>query len=131
MSMYFDNHVATENEQCLRSEWSSNETNMVLAVATDKPRIIFMGEDGAIMPNFEIARGKNAVVQMKWHPVAHSLAIGWQDGCVTLWHEDDRLTRDEKVRKFQNYPSDNHHKFKFELILECAQSVDIRDYFQF
>ena len=62
MSMYFDNHVATENEQCLRSEWSSNETNMVLAVATDRPRIIIMGEDGTIMPNFEIARGKNQVV---------------------------------------------------------------------
>ena len=77
MSMFFDNHVVTENEQCQRSEWSNNESNLVLAVATDKPRIIFMSEEGTIMPNFEIQRGKNAIVQMKWHPVIHSLAIGW------------------------------------------------------
>ena len=54
MSMFFDNHVVTENEQCQRSEWSNNESNLVLAVATDKPRIIFMSEEGTIMPNFEI-----------------------------------------------------------------------------
>lgn len=54
---------------------------------------------------------------MKWHPVAHSLAIGWQDGCITLWHEDDRLTRDEKVRKLQkNSKQQNVLKFEFEPI---------------
>ena len=31
MSMFFDSHVVTENEQCLRSEWSNNESNMVRA----------------------------------------------------------------------------------------------------
>ena len=100
MSMFFENHVVTENEQCLHSAWSNNESNLVLAVATDKPRIIFMSDEGTIMPNFEIKRGKNAIVKMQWHPIIHSLAIGWEDGCITLWHEDDRLTRDEKVRKF-------------------------------
>ena len=99
MSMYFDNHVVTENEQCLRSEWSNNESNLVLAVATDKPRIIFMNDEGTIMPGFEIQRLKHEVATMKWHPINHSLAIGWSDGCITLWHEDDRHTRDEKVSK--------------------------------
>jgi hypothetical protein len=34
---------------------------------------------------------------MKWHPTFQALAIGWSDGTITLWQEDDRNTRDEKV----------------------------------
>ena len=69
----------------------------MLAVATSAPRIIFMSDEGTKIPNFEITRGTNTVAQMKWHPVIHALAIGWSDGCLTLWQEDDRLVRDEKV----------------------------------
>jgi hypothetical protein len=32
---------------------------MLLAVATDLPRIIFVGEEGNLMPELEIRRGKN------------------------------------------------------------------------
>ena len=132
MSMYFDNHVVTENEQCMRSEWSKNESNLVLAVATDKPRIIFMSDEGTIMPNFEIQRGKNAIVQMKWHPIIHSLAIGWEDGCITLWHEDDRLTRDEKVRKILENPSFLIKNLNLIRIfaLECPQGANFRNHIQ-
>ena len=73
---------------------------MVLAVATDLPRIILVGEEGNLLPNFEIRRGKTHPTQMKWHPTFQALAIGWQDGTVTLWQEDDRNTRDEKVSFF-------------------------------
>ena len=69
----------------------------MLAVATNTPRIVFMSDEGALVPNFEITRGKNQITQLKWHPVIHALAIGWSDGCITLWQEDDRLIRDEKV----------------------------------
>ena len=48
------------------------------------------------MPNFEISRGKSATY-LKWHPVFPALAVGWEDGAVTLWNEDDRLSREEKV----------------------------------
>ena len=72
----------------------------MLAVATSLPRIIFMSDEGTIIPNFEITRGQNTVSQMKWHPVIQALAIGWSDGCLTLWQEDDRLVRDEKVNSF-------------------------------
>ena len=96
--MFFDNLVSMENgEQCLLSAWSNNEVNVKLAVATNAPRIIFMNDEGNIEPNFEITRGKNSITEMKWHPLIHALAIGWSDGCLTLWQEDDRLIRDEKV----------------------------------
>ena len=98
MTMFFDNLVSMQNgEQCLLSAWSNNEVNVKLAVATNAPRIIFMNDEGFIEPNFEITRGKNSITEMKWHPLIHALAIGWSDGCLTLWQEDDRLIRDEKV----------------------------------
>jgi hypothetical protein len=98
MSMFFDNFVQMENgEQALQSAWSNSEVNVVLAVTTNKPRIIFVNDEGGIIPNFEIMRGKTPVSQLMWHPSNNALAIGWKDGCVTLWQEDERLTRDEKV----------------------------------
>ena len=49
-----------------------------------------------MVPDLEIKRGKIASI-LAWHPVFPSLAIGWQDGVITLWNEDQRLTREEKV----------------------------------
>jgi len=97
MSMFFDNHVMMEGEQAVVHAWSSQDYNIVLAVATSAPRIIFVGEEGNVLPNFEISRNKTPICILKWHPVIQALAVGWQDGTITLWNEDERLTRDEKV----------------------------------
>ena len=96
MSMYFDNHVLMEGEEALLSQWSNNEFNMILAISTSAPRIIFISEDGNVVPNFEIVRNKMPIQTIKWHPLIQALAIGWQDGTITLWNEDERLTRDDK-----------------------------------
>ena len=98
MSLFFDNHFAlSQGETAIKSAWSNNDFNMILAIATDKPRVIFVNEEGTQLPNFEIQRGKTTPVCLKWHPVFQSLAIGWSDGCVTLWNEDQRMTREDKV----------------------------------
>ena len=138
MTMFFDNLVQMENnEQCLLSAWSNSEVNVMLAVATNTPRIVFMSDEGTMVPNFEITRGKNHITQMKWHPVLHALAIGWSDGCITLWQEDDRLIRDEKVSQSVSVPSSGIFLkiFKFELltkliclISECSSRSDFRDH---
>jgi hypothetical protein len=91
MAMFFDTYVQMENgEECLMSAWSNSEINVALAVSTNMPRVIFMNDEGQVLPNFQIARGKNSVTQLVWHPNLHSLAIGWTDGCVTMWQEDER-----------------------------------------
>ena len=98
MSLFFDNHFALpQGETAVTSAWSNNDFNMILAIATNKPRVIFVNEEGTQIPNFEISRGKTQAVCLKWHPVFQSLAIGWSDGCVTLWNEDQRQTREDKV----------------------------------
>ena len=98
MSLFFDSHYALPNGlEAVTSAWSNNDFNMVLAIATNKPSIIFVNEEGIPVPNFEIMRGKTQAVCLKWHPVFQSLAIGWSDGCVTLWNEDQRMTREDKV----------------------------------
>ena len=70
---------------------------MILAVSTNAPKIIFVQEEGNVVPNFEISRGKIKAVSLRWHPIFQALAIGWDDGAITLWNEDERLTREEKV----------------------------------
>jgi intraflagellar transport protein 140 len=98
MSLFFDSQFTLpEGETVEQSAWSNSEVNMVLAVATSKPRIVFVNEEGKQIPNFEIGRGKVVPTFLRWHPLVQSLAIGWSDGCLTLWNEDQRLTREDKV----------------------------------
>ena len=82
MSYFFDTHLALTPEQAICSAWSNTDFNMVLAVSTSAPRIVFVLEEGTLVPNFEIARGKSTAKIMKWHPIFHALAIGWDDGTV-------------------------------------------------
>jgi hypothetical protein len=80
MSLFFDQHLALQpQESVLTAAWSNSELQPVLAVSTSKPRIVFVLEDGTLMPNFDISRGKTATI-LKWHPVFPALAIGWDDG---------------------------------------------------
>jgi hypothetical protein len=45
--LFFDNHFALEEgETALASAWSNNDFNMILAIATDRPRVIFVNEEG-------------------------------------------------------------------------------------
>jgi hypothetical protein len=55
MSLFFDNHFTLpQGETAISSAWSNNDFNMMLAIATSKPRIIFVNEEGILVPNFEI-----------------------------------------------------------------------------
>ena len=81
MSYFFDNHVLLpNNDQAICCAWSNTDYNMILAVSTTAPKIIFVQEEGNMVPNFEIARGKIKAVVLKWHPIFQALAIGWEDG---------------------------------------------------
>jgi hypothetical protein len=59
MSLFFETNVMMDGEQAVSCAWSNNDFNLVLAVATDAPRIIFVNEEGAVLPDFEIQTGKN------------------------------------------------------------------------
>jgi len=97
MSFFFDYSLSLDKEEAITTAWSHSEFQPLLAVSTSAPRIIFVQEEATIVPDFEINnRGKIASV-LSWHPMFPSLAIGWQDGVITLWNEDQRLTREEKV----------------------------------
>lgn len=97
MSMFFDNHVLMDGEEAVHQAWSNSEFNMVLAVATSLPRIVFVSEEGQVVPNFDINRNRTPIQALKWHPSQQALAIGYQDGTVLLWNEEDRLTREDKA----------------------------------
>lgn len=60
--MFFDSHVVLEGgEKATLSSWSHNEFNMILALATDQPRILLIGEEGNLLANHEIRRGKTHI----------------------------------------------------------------------
>lgn len=70
MSLFFDSHYTLNaGEKATCSSWSNNDFNMLLAIATDRPRVVFVGEEGQIMPNYEVSRGKTTPAVVKWHPV--------------------------------------------------------------
>ena len=52
MSYFFDNHLNLGPEEAVCTAWSNTEFNMILAVATNAPKIIFVQEEGTILPNF-------------------------------------------------------------------------------
>jgi hypothetical protein len=54
MSLFFETNVMMDGEEAVSSAWSNNDFNMVLAVATNSPRIIFVNEEGTVLPDFEI-----------------------------------------------------------------------------
>lgn len=96
--MFFDNHVMmVEGEQALVQAWSNSDFGQVLAVATNLPRVIFISEEGLMIPNFDIQRNKVPIQTLEWHPQIQALAIGYTDGQLLLWNEDERLTRDDKA----------------------------------
>jgi len=82
MSYFFDNHLSLGQEETICTAWSNTDFNMILAVSTNAPHIIFVQEEGNIVPNFEISRGKVKAVALKWHPIFQALAIGWEDGTI-------------------------------------------------
>ena len=50
MSLFFETNVMMDGEEAVSSAWSNNDFNMVLAVATNSPRIIFVNEEGTVLP---------------------------------------------------------------------------------
>lgn len=80
MSYFFDNHLNLGPEETICTAWSNTDFNMILAVSTNAPKIIFVQEEGNIVPNFQIARNRIKAVALKWHPEVQALAIGWEDG---------------------------------------------------
>lgn len=69
MSYFFDNHLNLGPEEAVCTAWSNTEFNMILAVATNAPKIIFVQEEGTILPNFQIVRNRIKPVALKWHPI--------------------------------------------------------------
>jgi hypothetical protein len=52
MSYFFDNHLNLTPEETICTAWSNTEFNMILAVSTNAPKIIFVQEEGNVLPNF-------------------------------------------------------------------------------
>jgi len=84
------------SEELICESWSNSESMPFLVLSTTMPRIIFLQEEIAIK-SYEIKRGKRCTA-LKFHPHISFLVLGWEDGSITLWTEEDRSLN--KSREF-------------------------------
>jgi len=98
MSLFFDCTFKIENEKVIEIAWSNADSKPILAMSTTFPRVSFYQEDGIQLTNLDIIKGKLAST-IKWHPTAVTLAIGWEDGTLSLWNEEDKSIKEEKKHK--------------------------------
>jgi len=95
MTHYVDYGFQFTKEKPICAAWSNSEFQPLLALSTTLPRVIFLQEE-VIMGEYEINKGKKCTA-LKWHPMFLTLGLGWEDGTVSLWSEDDKILREEKM----------------------------------
>eukprot|EP00743_Colponemidia_sp_Colp-15_P005070 GILK01005459.1.p1 GENE.GILK01005459.1~~GILK01005459.1.p1 ORF type:complete len:1424 (+),score=370.05 GILK01005459.1:129-4400(+) len=95
MSLFFDyKALLPQNSIALRTAWSSSEHNALLAIATNNNQVCLFQDEGDRLEDVQITRQKVARF-LAWHPSAPVLAVGWEDGCLTIWNGLDKMTRDD------------------------------------
>ena len=87
MSIFSENKcIIPAGEQPTLIAVSNNTVQPYLAIATYN-KILFFSDNGEKRDQ-EITR--NTIPSfLEWHPLNTSLAIGWQNGLITLWNSDD------------------------------------------
>ncbi len=95
MTQYMDRGFQFTKEKPICAAWSNSEFQPLLALSTTLPRIIFFQEE-TLVDDYMISKGKQCTA-LKWHPMYLRLGIGWADGSVSLWSEEDKLLREEKM----------------------------------
>ncbi len=79
-------------EQAYQIAVSHSSVNPILAVTTIS-RVLFFNDAGEKM-ELEIERGLTPTA-IAWHPTHLVLAIGWQNGLITLWYGDNNTTKED------------------------------------
>lgn len=94
MSQFLDYGFQFTKEKPICASWSNSEGQPLLAISTTSPRIIFLQEE-VILEEYQITKGKQALA-LKWHPTSSCLGIGWADGSVGLWAEENKSMKEDK-----------------------------------
>lgn len=71
---------------------SHNLINPSIAVCT--PNKILLYADNGDKHDYELARNIQPTA-LDWHPTLPQLAIGWENGTVTLWNDDQKAAKEE------------------------------------
>lgn len=93
MSIFSETKISVPPSESITQIAISNVPLLpTLAVATPI-RIMFYNENGEKM-EFELNKGVTPTY-IEFHPHQSQLAIGWQNGCVTLFNEDQKMVKEE------------------------------------
>lgn len=95
MSHYLDYAFQFTKEEPICASWSNSEFQPLLALSTTLPRIIFLQEE-MIIQKYEINKRKKCTA-LEWHPVYLSLGLGWEDGTVSIWTEENQSFKEDRT----------------------------------
>lgn len=103
MTLYFSHPCATGKSSPVCTDWHSVYPQ--IAVSCENGCVsIFQDEVLERSPHCQLMfqaekqdtsiRRENPATSLRWHPQAKILAIGWQDGKITIWNEDAKAIKE-------------------------------------
>jgi hypothetical protein len=78
MTLYLSYNIETNQERILTVNWSNTDIP-VLAITTDKNKIIFYQDESLHIPEHDIIKN-NPITALSWHPTEMIIVYGYQDG---------------------------------------------------
>lgn len=94
MSIFSESLVKLKNEQINLVAVSHNLINPSIAVCTQNKILLYA--DNGEKHDYELARNIQPTA-MDWHPSLAILAIGWENGTITLWDADAKQAKEETM----------------------------------
>lgn len=109
MSLFFDNRCqATQKAATTCMAWSVADAHPVLAVGAANFCVSFYQDEGDRIDDISIRR-KCSPVSISWHPLLPmTLAVGWEDGAVSIWNGTDKMNRDDTMVLRYRSPTASH-----------------------
>ena len=88
--------------------WSVADAHPVLAVGAANFCVSFYQDEGDRIDDISIRR-KCSPVSISWHPLLPmTLAVGWEDGAVSIWNGTDKMNRDDTMVLRYRSPTASH-----------------------
>ncbi|CAD8141887.1 unnamed protein product [Paramecium octaurelia] len=94
MSILSEHTILIKNETITMMSVSNSAISPSIAICTIS-RVMLYNDQGEKF-DYELARNQKPTA-IAWHPIQPQLAIGWQNGTITIWQEDTRTAKEESA----------------------------------
>jgi intraflagellar transport protein 140 len=93
MALFFDFKTNLQDHIPTVAAWFNSEFQPLLAVGTQGGTVLFFNEEGE--PLGSSFSRNSTPLKMAWHPSLPAVYIGWEDGTVSYWHDEERALKED------------------------------------